>query len=283
MTEKNLNDNYVISFEIGWLIFMSQINNLLKKNERLDDLSVGDKNYKIIQNPKKFCFGMDSVLLCDFVKIKKNDIAIDLGCGNGAISIILVAKKKFKKIIGIEIQKTCVDLAKRNIILNNLGDKIKIIHGDIKKLSRFKFLKNKFDIVVTNPPYEKYLSEKLSLINKNKEKAIARHEILCNLNDIIYNSAHILKSGGKFFMIHKSQRLVDIFCLMRESNLEPKRIKLIHTDIDSASQMILIEGVKNAGVMLKIDEPLIIYEKNKSYTQKINNIYGRNHTIKKCF
>ena len=142
-----------------------------------------------------------------------------------------------------------------------MGDKIKIIHGDIKKLSRFKFLKNKFDIVVTNPPYEKYLSEKMSLINKNKEKAIARHEILCNLNDIICNSAHILKSGGKFFMIHKSQRLVDIFYLMREYNLEPKRIKLIHTDINSASQMILIEGVKNAGVMLKIDEPLIIYEK----------------------
>ena len=234
-------------------------NKLINGNEKLDDLNLN--GYKIIQDPNKFCFGMDSVLLCDFCidKIKTSDLVIDLGCGNGIICILLAAKKNINKIIGLEIQKECVDLAKRNILFNDLKDKIKIIHGDIKKISRFRFLKNKFDIVITNPPYLAY--KKSSLINKNKSKAIARHEILCNLEDIILNACYLLKDKGKFFMIHRAQRMTDIFYIMRKYNLEPKKIKLIHKDINSAAQMFLIQGVKNAGCYLKIEKPIIIYDK----------------------
>ena len=234
---------------------------LIKKNERLDDLCIKGGNYKIIQDPKKFCFGIDSVLLCDFVQIKKNCVILYLCCGNGAISIILAAKNTFKKIIGLEVQKECVELAKRNVSLNNLAKKVKIIHGDIKKLSRFNFLKSKLDVVVTNPPYEKYIDENKSLINQNISKAIARHEILCDLEEIILNASHVLKSKGKLFMVHKTQRLVDIFCFMRRYDIEPKRVQFIHNNIYSLPKMVLIEGVKDARIMLRVEKPLIIDKK----------------------
>lgn len=233
-------------------------NNLIKSNERLDDLCIKGGDYKIIQDPKKFCFGIDSVLLCDFIRIKKNHTILDLGCGNGVISIILAIKNKLKKIIGLEIQKECIDLAKRNVLLNNLTKKVRIIHGDIKKLSRFKSLKAKFDTVVTNPPYERYFGKNKSLISPNMAKSIARHEILCNLEEVILNASHVLKDDGKFFMIHKTQRLVDIFYFMRKYALEPKRAKFVYANAFSPSKTVLIEGVKNAKAMLQIEEPIIV-------------------------
>ncbi len=249
---------------IGLIIFFMSENFFINKNERLDNLNFS--NYKIIQDPQKFCFGLDSVLLANFVRAKKNDTIIDLGCGNGVICILLAAKLNVKKIIGLEIQNECVDLARRNLLLNNLQDKIEIIHGDVKNIGQN--YKNKFDVVVTNPPY---LNS--GAINKNMAKAIARHEILCNITDVISNAATVLKNGGKFFMVHRPQRLTDIFYFMRKFNLEPKTLQIVHSFINLPSQLILIEGVKNSKSMLKILPPLIIYDDNKNYTRQLKEIY----------
>jgi len=238
----------------------------LRENERLDDLNFD--GYKIIQNPHKFCFGMDSVLLSDFVRTKKNDFVIDFGCGNGVICILLAAKKLSKKIIGIDIQEDVADLARRNVLMNKLENKIEIMYADIKNI--FNMLgKEKFDVVVTNPPYMQN-----GIINQNKALAIARHEICCNLEDVINSAAKILKNNGRFFMVHRCQRLTDIICLLREYNLEPKTLRMVHSFLDSPPQMILIEAIKNASSMLKVLPPLIIYDQNGNYTSQINDIYG---------
>ncbi len=238
----------------------------LRENERVDDLNFD--GYKIIQNPHKFCFGMDSVLLCDFVRTKKNDLVIDFGCGNGVICILLAAKKLSKKIIGVEIQEDVADLARRNVLMNKLENKIEIMHADIKNI--FEMLgKEKFDVVVTNPPYMRD-----GIVNQNKSLAIARHEICCNLEDVINSASKILKNNGRFFMVHRCQRLTDIICLLRGYNLEPKTLRMVHSFLDSPPQMILIEAIKNAGSMLKVLPPLIIYDQNGKYTRQINDIYG---------
>ncbi len=250
---------------IGLIIFFMSENFFINKNERLDNLNFS--NYKIIQDPQKFCFGLDSVLLANFVHAKKNDTIIDFGCGNGVICILLAAKLNVKKIVGLEIQNECVDLARRNILLNNLQDKIEIIHADIKNIGQN--YKNKFDVVVTNPPY---LNS--GIINKNMAKAIARHEILCNLTDVISNAATILKNGGKFFMVNRPQRLTDIFYFMRKFNLEPKTLQIVHSFINLPSQLVLIEGIKSSKSMLKILPPLIIYDDDKNYTRQLKEIYG---------
>ena len=242
------------------------IEKFLGENERIDDLNF--EGYKIIQNPQKFCFGMDSVLLCDFARIKRNDYVIDFGCGNGVICILLAAKTSLKKIIGLEIQKDIVDLARKNVLLNALDAKIEIVHGDIKNVYE-KLGTEIFDVVITNPPYMNS-----GLINKNKSKAIARHEILCNLEDVICNAAKILKNNGKFFMIHRAQRLTDIFYLMRSYKLEPKTLRMVYSFINSQAQMVLIEGVKNSASMIKVLSPLIIYDDIGKYTSQINEIYG---------
>jgi Predicted O-methyltransferase len=236
----------------------------LGENERIDDLNFD--GYKIIQNSQKFCFGVDSVLLCNFARIKKNDYVIDFGCGSGVICILLATKTSLKKIVGLEIQKDMVDLARKNVLINSLESKIEIVHGDIKNICVGN---EKFDVVVTNPPYMSG-----GIINKNQSKAIARHEIFCNLEDVIYSASKILKNSGRFFMIHRSQRLADIFYLMRKHNLEPKILQMVHSFINCPAQMVLIEGIKNSKSMLKVMPPLIIYDENGNYTNQINKIYG---------
>ena len=233
----------------------------MREHERIDDLNFN--GYKIIQNPNKFCFGMDSVLLCDFARIKKDDYVIDFGCGNGIICILLAAKKKLKKIIGIEIQEDVAELAQRNVLLNGLESKIEIINGDIKNifglLSEKKDPKQKFDVVITNPPYIKN-----GLLNKNNSKAIARHEIFCTLEDIISNAYKILKDGGRFIMVHRAERLADIFYLMRKYKIEPKLMRIVYPYLNQPSEILLIEGIKNSNSSLKILSPLIIHKHDKN-------------------
>jgi tRNA1Val (adenine37-N6)-methyltransferase len=246
---------------------MNNIEIELKENEKIEEL--GYNNYKIIQNKKEFCFGIDSVLLANFSReLKKDANALDLGTGNGIIGILLCGKSKLKKIIGIEIQPQACDMANRSIKINNLENKFEIINSDIKDLEKI-ISKQSIDAVVTNPPYKK---ENTGIKNENQSKIIARHEVKCTLEDIIKNSGEVLKDKGEFYMVHKPERLVDIFFILRKYNMEPKFVKFVHSRINEIPKLVLIKAIKNANQFLKIDKPLIIYNNDGSYTNEFLNM-----------
>lgn len=242
----------------------------LKENERIDDLEY--KGLKIIQNKKGFCFGIDSVLLSDYAKnIKKNSNVIDIGTGTGIISLLLCKKTELNKIYGIELQEEVADMAKRSIKLNGLENKIEIINKNIKDI--FEILEpNKYDAIVTNPPYKKLDT---GLKSEDKKQLISRHEVECTLEDIIEKSYKLLTSNGEFYMVHRAERLVDIMYYLRKYKLEPKNIRFVHSKKDEKPNLILIRAVKNAKEFLKIAKPLVIYKDNGEYTDEILKIYNK--------
>ena len=242
----------------------------LKEDERIDDLQIN--NYKIIQNKNGFCFGVDSVLLSDFAKdIKKNSFVLDLGTGTGIIPILLCAKTKLKKIIGIEVQEDIADMAKRSISLNRLEEKFEVININIKNVEE-KFKRESLDFVITNPPYKKLDTGK---VNENEYKYISRHECSANLEDFIKASKYLLKDKGSLYMVHRPERLADIIELMRKYKIEPKKIRMVHSTINKEASLVLIKAIKNAKAFLKIDKPLIIYNENGEYTDEIYKIYNK--------
>lgn len=246
----------------------------LKENEIIDDLEIN--NLKIIQNKNWFKFGMDSILLSDFAKtIKNNSVVLDIGTGTGIISILLCAKTKLSKIYGIEIQKDVANMAKRSVELNNLQNRIEIINDNIKNIEKYIDY-NSLDSIVTNPPYQK---NNTGLKSENEKHLISRHEIECTLEDIIQKSYKLLKDKGEFYMVHRPERLVDIMYLMRKNKIEPKELRFIYPKIGEKSNLILIKGVKNANEFLKVDIPLIIYDKNGKYTEEIHKIYRKKGEI----
>lgn len=246
------------------------MNNLIKENERIDDLQIN--NLKIIQNNNGFCFGIDSVLLTDFARtIKNNSSIIDLGTGTGIIPILLTAKIKAKKIIGIEIQEDVAEMAQRSITLNNLEEKIEIINGDIKEIDK-KFGKGKYDVIITNPPY---IKNNTGLKNENNSKLISRHEIECTIEDIARVSNSLLKDKGEVYMVHRPDRLMDIMESFRRYKLEIKEMRLVYPSKDSQANLILIKAVKNSKPFLKIQKPLFVYQDKEKYDDEILKIYNK--------
>lgn len=242
----------------------------LKENERIDDLEF--KDLKIIQNKEGFCFGIDAVLLSDFAKnIKKDSKVIDLGTGTGIISILLCGKTKLKNIIGVEVQKDVYDMACRSVKLNDLDNKFEVINKNILDLENI-FEPNSFDVVVTNPPYKK---QNTGMCNDDERKLISRHEVLADLNDFIRVSSRIIKDKGELYMVHRPDRIVDIFGLMRNYKIEPKEIRLVFSNEKNPPKMVLIKGVKNGGEYLKFRENLYIYKEDGAYTNEILKIYNK--------
>lgn len=239
----------------------------LNPDERLDDLQ--RNGYKLIQNTKIFCFGMDAVLLSAFAKVPEGKKALDMGTGNGVIPILLKARTEGKHFTGLEIQDINVDMARRSIAYNSLEDFIEIVQGDIKEASSI-FGGASFDVVTTNPPY---MNENHGLQNPESHKAIARHEILCTLEDVVREGAKVLKPGGSFFMVHRPQRLVEIFELMRKYGMEPKRMRLVHPFIDKPANMVLVEGVRGGRPQLTVENPLIIYTEKGVYSKEVIDLY----------
>lgn len=226
----------------------------LKPGERLDDLQL--KGYEIIQDAGRFCFGIDAVMLSDFAKVKKDETVLDLGTGTGILPILLAAKTQGKHFTGLEIQEESADMASRSVEHNRLQDKIDIVTGDIKEAAEI-FKPAFFDVIITNPPY---MLDQHGLQNSQDAKAIARHEVLCTLDDILRESGKLLQeSKGRFYMIHKPFRLAEILVKMNSYKIEPKRLQFIHPYVDKEPTMVLIEGIKGGKSRVKIEPPIIMY------------------------
>ena len=240
----------------------------LKENERVDDLQ--RNGYGIIQRKGAFCFGMDAVLLSGFAAVRQGEQALDLGTGTGIIPILLEAKSEGRHFTGLEIQPEMADMARRSVAYNHLESKIEIVTGDIKEAGRLFDLAS-FDVVTSNPPY---MNDAHGLKNPDLPKAIARHEILCTLEDVVRSAAILLKPGGRFYMVHRPHRLIEIISVMRQYRLEPKRMKFVHPFIDREANMVLIEGVRGGKPMVKLEAPIIVYKEPGVYTDEIYEIYG---------
>ena len=247
---------------------MEQANIELKENERIDDLQ--RNGYRIIQNKDKFCFGMDAVLLSGFARVNPGDRVIDLGTGTGIIPILLEAKYEGEHYTGLEIQEEMAEMAARSVRLNGLEEKIDIVKGDICRARELLGLAV-FDVVTCNPPY---MNDAHGLKNPELPKAIARHEVLCTLEDVVREGAGILKPGGHFFMVHRPHRLIEIISMLVKYKLEPKRMKMVHPFVDKDANMVLIEALKGGRSGMTVEKPLIIFEKPGVYRSEIREVYG---------
>ena len=240
---------------------------MINDNERIDDLQ--RNGYRLIQNKDCFCFGMDAVLLSSFAKAQSCDKVLDMGTGNGVIPILMQAKNPKAVYTGLEIQDVSAQLAIRNVQLNKLDAQIRIVQGDIKEASKI-FGGASFNIVTTNPPY---MNENHGLKNPDSHKAIARHEILCTLEDVVREGAKVLKPGGRFNMVHRPQRLTEIIGIMEKYKLQPKRVRFVHPFIEKEANLVLIEGVRGGRPMIKVEPPVIVYESAGKYTDEIASLY----------
>ncbi len=240
----------------------------IKAHERIDDLQLD--GLKIIQNPDSFCFGIDAVLLSDFAKVKDGASVVELGTGTGIIPILLSTKSNASKITAFEVQSGMADMASRSVRMNALEGRIEIVNDNLKKYA--KYIDNgTVDVVVTNPPY---MSGSGGIQNDEDQKRISRHEVLCDLEDVIRVSSAMLKPGGAFYMVHRPMRLVDIVSLMRQYKLEPKEIRLVQPSVFKKPNIMLIKGVRGGRPELKFLDPLIVYQEDGQYTPEIYEIYG---------
>lgn len=235
--------------------------------ERVDDLH--RNGYVIIQDPKRFCFGIDAVILSGFAEVKKGENVMDLCTGTGIIPILLEAKTEGSHFTGLEIQEESVEMARRSVRLNGLEDKVTIDFGDVKNTEAL-YRASSFDVVTVNPPY---MNEGGGLKNGYSPKTIARHEVLCSLEDVVKAAARLLVPQGRLYMVHRPHRLTDIMVTLRNHRLEPKRLRFVHSYADREPVMVLVEAVSNGKPMVKVMPPLIIYKEDGEYTGEIMKIY----------
>lgn len=240
----------------------------LKPGERLDDLQ--RNHFRIIQNPDKFCFGMDGVLLSGYAGAKSGARVLDLGTGTGIIPILMAAKTEAGHLTGLEIQPESADMARRSILLNGLENRVDIVKGDIKEASHI-FGSSTYDVVTCNPPY---MIGQHGLQNPDGPKAIARHEILCTFHDVARETAKILRPGGKFYLVHRPFRLAEIITTLVTYKLEPKRMRLVYPFVDKEPNMVLLEASRGGNPRMTVEKPLIVYREPGKYTPEIYDIYG---------
>lgn len=248
----------------------------LQPGERLDDL-VRD-GLRIIQKPGGFCFSIDAVLLAHFATVKRDDLVVDLGTGSGVVPLLLSTRKKARRIYGLEIQWEVVNRAVRSVAGNGLTDLIEILHGDIKAAEKLMG-PGKFDLVTSNPPY---MPKGRGEINPVDELALARHEISCTLADVIGAGSGLLNSHGRMAVVHRPERLADLFHLMKEHGLEPKRLRTVYPKPGRKPTLILVEAIKGARPDLDILTPLFVYDSKGNYTSELMNIYYPGMTFREA-
>lgn len=237
--------------------------------EVLNDL-VGFKNLKIYQNTEWFSFSLDSILLPNFVTLRKNiKNIIDLGTGNAPIPLVLSTKTD-AKIVGVELQKDVYELAKKSVEINNLDERIELLNIDMLDLKNI-YESDSFDVVVSNPPYFKINQD--SNLNEDIHKIIARHEKCINLEQIVKIAKYLLKNNGVFAMVHRTDRLIEIINTLNNNNMEVKKLRFIYPKKESESNMILIEAVKNGNIGLKILPPLYVHNDDGSYTDEVLKMF----------
>lgn len=240
----------------------------LKEGERLDELH--RNGYQIIQHSGKFCFGMDAVLLSGFARVKPGERALDLGTGTGIIPILLRGKTDGRDFTGLEIQEESADMARRSVAYNHLEESISIVTGDIKKAAAL-FGAASFDVVTSNPPY---MTGNHGLVNPEQPKAIARHELLCTLEDVVRETSRVLRPGGRFYLVHRPFRLAEIMTVLVKYKLEPKRMRLVYPFADKEPNMVLLEALSGGRSRITVEKPLIVYKEQGVYTDEIYDIYG---------
>ncbi|MBR5509746.1 MAG: tRNA1(Val) (adenine(37)-N6)-methyltransferase [Lachnospiraceae bacterium] len=240
----------------------------LKNGERIDELH--RNGYRIIQDTGRFCFGMDAVLLSGFAKVKSGEKVLDMGTGTGIIPILLEAKTKGEAFVGLEVQTESAHMAERSVRLNGLEHKIRIVTGDIREADQI-FGAASFQVVTCNPPY---MIADHGLPNPDQPKAIARHEVLCTLEDVITQASRLLMPGGRFYMVHRPFRLAEIMTGLCAHGLEPKRMRLVYPFVDREPNMVLIEALKGGKPRITVEKPLIIYKEPGTYMDEIYDIYG---------
>ena len=236
-------------------------------DETVDDLLKG--TLRIIQKKKGYRFSLDALLLAHFARVARGQRVIDLGTGSGIIPMILSAKTRALKIVGLEVQEAMADAALRSVQLNALQDRIEIICGDVRQVQNL-FQEGGFDVVTCNPPYRKLESGR---INPDIQKAVARHELKGRLDDFIRAAAFLLKPRGRLFVIYKTRRMTGLNCSMRSSGIEPKRMRMVHSKPGLDGEFVLLEGIKNGGEELKVLPPLTIYEDDATYTLDMQAIF----------
>ncbi|MRG88159.1 tRNA1(Val) (adenine(37)-N6)-methyltransferase [Salinibacillus xinjiangensis] len=244
----------------------------LKDDERLDYL-LSEEDMRIIQSPSIFAFSLDAVLLAKFayVPIKKGNI-LDLCSGNGVIPLLL-SRRSYANITGVEIQDRLYDMAMRNISINQLDEQLSMVRGDLKDMPEV-LGHGRYDVVTCNPPYFKTPGKDEK--NLNQYQAIARHEIYCTLEDVVKSCAKLVRPGGKVALVHRPGRLVDIISLFRKYRLEPKRIQFVYSKQGREANTLLIEGTRDGKPDLKILNPLYVYDNNGNYTDELHEIlYGK--------
>lgn len=241
----------------------------LLQDETIDDLQLD--NLFLIQKKTGFRFGVDAVLLSHFANVKNKHRVVDLCTGTGIVPFLLYGKYKPQEVVGIEIQEDMVDMAIRSSNYNKVEDKIMFRNADLKDLKYLNSL-GKFDVLTVNPPYKLNNS---GIVNLDDKLAIARHEIMCVLEDVIVASRKLLKDNGRMFIVHRPERLIDIFELMRKYRIEPKRVQMVQPNINKAPNIVLVEGQRDGRAYLKWEKPIYVYNEDGSYSEDINKIYGR--------
>lgn len=235
---------------------------------RIDELKNG---IKIVQDSAGFCYGIDAILLADFAKAGDGDFVVDLCAGNAVVPVLMAAAGKGKKFTAVEVQKESVDLAIQTVAVNGMENKVEIVEGDLRAASRI-FSKACAEVVTCNPPY---MTVEQGTVSGNRRRAVARQEILCSLEDVVGAAAYILKQNGSFYMIHRANRLDDVFVELEKGGFAVKSVRLVYPDDSNEATMVLVKAVKGAGKGLRVEKPLFVYEREGVYSAEMQEIRGQ--------